>query len=190
MSPRALRTSRRHGLWRGRGVRCSGSHERPPSRRPPQDLQGRDPSSPRAANVGYRDGDGGGVASRERDRPRWTSRNVRAKSSYVRAPPCGSSDHVGRMDSDQGDAVCYNAQKGDTLWSHYFNNPFYASPIICDDKLWMIDRQGIMHVADATGKFKLLAESPLGENSDSSPAFSDGRIYLRGKDNLFCIAKD
>jgi hypothetical protein len=54
----------------------------------------------------------------------------------------------------------------------------------------MIDRQGIMHVADATGKFKLLAESPLGENSDSSPAFSDGRIYLRGKDNLFCIAKD
>jgi outer membrane protein assembly factor BamB len=94
------------------------------------------------------------------------------------------------LTTGNGDAVCYNAQKGDTLWSHYFKNPFYASPIICDDKLWMLDRQGIMHVADASGKFKLLAESPLGENSDSSPAFSDGRIYLRGKDNLFCIAKD
>ncbi|MGD0581673.1 MAG: PQQ-binding-like beta-propeller repeat protein [Bacteroidales bacterium] len=94
------------------------------------------------------------------------------------------------LTTGNGDAACYDAEKGDTLWSHIFNNPFYASPIICDGKLWMLDRKGIMHVADASGKFKLLAESPLGENTDSSPAFSDGRIYLRGKNNLFCISKD
>jgi len=94
------------------------------------------------------------------------------------------------LTTGNGDVACYNAEKGDTLWSHLFNNPFYASPIICDGKLWMLDRKGIMHVAEASEKFKLLAESPLGENADSSPAFSDGRIYLRGKDNLYCISKD
>ncbi len=94
------------------------------------------------------------------------------------------------LTTGNGDAVCYNAEKGDTLWTHAFNNPFYASPIICDDKVWMLDRTGIMHITDASGKFKLVAESPLGENSDCSPAFSDGRIYLRGKVNLFCISKD
>ncbi len=94
------------------------------------------------------------------------------------------------LTTGNGDAACYNAEKGDTLWSHSFNNPFYASPIICDGKLWMLDRKGIMHVAEASGKFKLLAESPLGENADSSPAFSEGMIYLRGKDNLYCISKD
>ncbi len=94
------------------------------------------------------------------------------------------------LTTGSGDAACYNAEKGDTLWSHIFDNPFYASPIICDDKLWMLDRTGTMYVADATGKFKLLAESPLGESSDCSPVFSDGRIYLRGNDNLYCISKD
>jgi outer membrane protein assembly factor BamB len=94
------------------------------------------------------------------------------------------------LTTGSGDAACYNAEKGDTLWSHIFDNPFYASPIICDGKLWMIDRNGIMHVAEASEKFKLLAESPLGEMSDSTPAFSDGRIYLRGKDNLYCISRD
>jgi outer membrane protein assembly factor BamB len=101
-----------------------------------------------------------------------------------------ADDHFLFLTTGNGDAACYNAEKGDTLWSHFFNNPFYASPIICDAKLWMLDRKGIMHIAEASEKFKLLAESPLGENADSSPAFSDGRIYLRGKDNLYCISKD
>ena len=94
------------------------------------------------------------------------------------------------LTTGNGDAACYNAEKGDTLWTHIFNNPFYSSPMICDGKLWMLDRKGIMYVADATGKFKLLAESQIGENTDCTPSFSDGKIYIRGKINLFCISKD
>jgi outer membrane protein assembly factor BamB len=94
------------------------------------------------------------------------------------------------LTTGNGDAACYNAEKGDTAWTHIFNDPFYASPIICDGKVWMLDRKGIMHIAEAGSKFKLIAESLLGEVSDSSPAFSDGRIYIRGKNNLYCISKD
>jgi outer membrane protein assembly factor BamB len=87
-----------------------------------------------------------------------------------------------------GDAACYNAEKGDTLWTHFFGNPFYASPVICDNKVWMLDRNGIMHIVEAGSKCTIISSSPLGENADCTPAFSEKKIYLRGKVNLYCIA--
>jgi outer membrane protein assembly factor BamB len=89
-----------------------------------------------------------------------------------------------------GDAACYNAQTGDTLWSHYFNEPFYASTIICDNKVWMLDRSGIMHIVEASNKLTIISSSPLGERTDSTPAFSEKKIYIRGRDNLYCISSE
>ncbi|HUX97604.1 MAG TPA: PQQ-binding-like beta-propeller repeat protein [Bacteroidales bacterium] len=92
------------------------------------------------------------------------------------------------MTTGNGDAVCYNAQTGDTLWTTYFDNPFYSSPIICDNKVWMLDRTGIMYIAEAKGKLNIISTSPLGEHTDTSPAFSEGKIYIRAKQNLYCIS--
>jgi outer membrane protein assembly factor BamB len=92
------------------------------------------------------------------------------------------------LSTGNGDAACYNAEKGDTLWGRYLGNPFYASPIISDGKVWFLDRTGMMHIVEAAGKFKLVASSPLGEEADCTPAFSEGKIYLRGRENLYCIA--
>jgi len=89
-----------------------------------------------------------------------------------------------------GDVACYNAEKGDTLWSHYFNEPFYASPIVCDNKVWLLDRTGIMHVVEASDKLTIVSNSPVGEHTDCTPAFSEKRIYIRGMDYLYCIAED
>jgi outer membrane protein assembly factor BamB len=92
------------------------------------------------------------------------------------------------VSTGNGDVACYNAMKGDTLWTHYFQNQFYASPIIVDDMVYLLDRSGIMHIVKAASSFKLIAESPLGESADCSPAFSDKKIYIRGKKNLYCIS--
>jgi outer membrane protein assembly factor BamB len=89
-----------------------------------------------------------------------------------------------------GDVACYNAMEGDTLWTHYFMDQFYASPIIADDKVWILNRSGIMHIVKADSKFELIAESPLGEAADCTPAFSDKNIYIRGKQNLYCISEN
>jgi outer membrane protein assembly factor BamB len=94
------------------------------------------------------------------------------------------------VSTGNGDAACYNSQTGDTLWSHYFEEPFYASPIICDKKVWMLDRTGTMHIVEAGSAFKLISTSPLGEKTDCTPAFSEKKIYLRGKANLYCIAEN
>ncbi len=89
-----------------------------------------------------------------------------------------------------GDIACYNAEKGDTIWTHYFTDPIYASPIIADNKVYMLDRSGTMHILEAAGKFKLLSEPSLGEPVDCTPAFSDNNIYIRGKNYLYCISEN
>jgi outer membrane protein assembly factor BamB len=98
-----------------------------------------------------------------------------------------ASDKFLFISTGNGDAACYSAEKGDTLWSHYFENPFYASPVICDGKVWLLDRSGTMHIIEAGDRFKIVATSPLGENTDCTPVFSEKRIYIRGKLNLYCI---
>jgi outer membrane protein assembly factor BamB len=89
-----------------------------------------------------------------------------------------------------GDAACYNAEKGDTAWTHYFQDSFYASPIVADEKVYYLDRSGKMHIVDADGTFKLIGEAEIGEATDCSPAFSDKSIYIRGRKNLFCITEN
>lgn len=94
------------------------------------------------------------------------------------------------LSTGNGDVACYNATKGDTLWTHYFQDPFYASPLIADDMVYFLDRSGKTHIVKAGATFKLLAESSLGEAADCSPAFSDSKIYIRAKKNLYCISKN
>jgi outer membrane protein assembly factor BamB len=94
------------------------------------------------------------------------------------------------LSTGNGDVACYNASKGDTVWTHYFQDPFYASPIIADEMVYLLDRAGIMHIVKAEDKFTHVGDSPLGESADCSPAFSDKKIYIRGKKNLYCISKN
>jgi outer membrane protein assembly factor BamB len=88
-----------------------------------------------------------------------------------------------------GDVACYNSQKGDTLWTHYFQDQFYASPVIADEMVYLLDRSGVMHIVKSEPKFTLVSEAPLGEGSDCTPAFSDKNIYIRTYKNLYCISK-
>jgi len=94
------------------------------------------------------------------------------------------------VSTGNGDVACYNPEKGDTLWTTYFMDQFYASPIIADDMVYLIDRSGIMHIIEAGSEFQLIAESPLGETTDCTPAFSDKKIYIRGIKSLYCISNN
>lgn len=94
------------------------------------------------------------------------------------------------ISTGNGDVACYNAQEGDTLWTHYFADQFYASPVVADEKVYLLDRTGVMHILKAGPQFELIAESPLGEPADCTPAYSDKNIYIRGRNNLFCISEN
>jgi outer membrane protein assembly factor BamB len=89
-----------------------------------------------------------------------------------------------------GDVACYDAIKGDTLWTRYLMEPFYASPMIADDMVYLLDRSGTMHIVKANGEYELISQPVLGERADCTPAFSDKNIYIRGRNNIYCISKN
>ncbi len=103
--------------------------------------------------------------------------------------PVATDDYL-FLSTGNGDVACYNTEKGDTLWTHYFPDQFYASPIIADELVYLLDRSGVMHIVEAGSAFKLVSEATLGESADCTPAFSDKKIYIRGSKNLYCITKN
>ncbi|RLD82326.1 MAG: hypothetical protein DRJ07_08290 [Bacteroidetes bacterium] len=88
-----------------------------------------------------------------------------------------------------GAVVCHDAKTGKKLWEKEFDNGFYSSPIMVEGKIYLIDKKGVMHIFSASDKFNLIAEPALGEGSDCTPAFAEGRVYIRGSKNLYCIGK-
>ena len=66
----------------------------------------------------------------------------------------------------------------------------YSSPVIADDKLYYVRKSGEMLVFDATGEFTNLASNRVtteNEEFSSTPAITDGQIFLRSNKTLYCI---
>jgi outer membrane protein assembly factor BamB len=88
-----------------------------------------------------------------------------------------------------GTVVCYDAVTGQKFWEHDFGKSIYASPMIVENKVYLLDIAGVMHILSVDKEFKLIREPKLGEYSACTPAFTNGRIYLKGDKNLYCIGK-
>ncbi len=87
-----------------------------------------------------------------------------------------------------GRLTCYDAVKGGVLWTEDFDGTFCASPSLAGNRLYVIGTAGKAWIVEPTReKCRRIAEANVGEECFASPAFQDGRIYLRGKNNLFCI---
>ena len=76
------------------------------------------------------------------------------------------------------------------MWTHYFEDQFYASPIIAGENLYLLDRSGVMHIVSTGPVFQLIGECPTGERTDCTPAFSEKEIFIRSNNNLYCISKN
>ena len=84
--------------------------------------------------------------------------------------------------------TCYNVADGKKLWDHEFDRAvFNASPSIVGDKLYLLNRKGVMHIIEAADEFREITTCKVGGKCFASPAFADGRIYIRTTENLYCI---
>jgi outer membrane protein assembly factor BamB len=88
-----------------------------------------------------------------------------------------------------GVAVCYDAKTGSKYWVKEFGTTIYASPVLADGKIYLLNSKGTMYIFNADKTFSLVGEPQLGEGSFCTPAFTDGRIIIRGDKNLYCIGK-
>jgi outer membrane protein assembly factor BamB len=110
--------------------------------------------------------------------------------SYSYVPTLlASGDHLYCV-NDDGFASCHVAKTGEEVWTKRLNGKVTASPVLIDGKIYAINEDGDAYVFPASPKeYRLLATSSLGERVFSTPAVSNNRLYIRGKDNLICIGK-
>jgi outer membrane protein assembly factor BamB len=85
--------------------------------------------------------------------------------------------------------VCYDLKEGELLWEDDFGSPVYSSPVLADGKVYLMDNEGVMRIYEFSRELKKVGENVLGELSGPTPAFADGRLYVRGEKDLFCIGK-
>lgn len=88
-----------------------------------------------------------------------------------------------------GDIVCLDAATGKAKWKKEFDKGFTSSPVLVGDRIYAIDIAGTVHIFGATGEYIEIGTIETGEPVYATPAFMDGRIYIRGDNNLYCIGK-
>jgi outer membrane protein assembly factor BamB len=86
-----------------------------------------------------------------------------------------------------GDLVSLNATTGEEAWVHECEDGFSSSPVLVGDLLYVGDMAGNMYIMKASDTFELVAQIPMGEPVYATPAFLDGRMYIRTETKLYCI---
>jgi hypothetical protein len=89
--------------------------------------------------------------------------------------------------TDDGALVCYDAKSGEEIWAEFADDGFYASPILADGKIYLMDRSGIMHILKPGREYEEIAAAPLGEEASATPAILGDSLYIRGIENLYRI---
>lgn len=97
--------------------------------------------------------------------------------------------------TDGGMAECRDLKTGDLVWSERCKGPGptaqnWSSLVRSGDKLYAVNQGGDAFVFRANpAKFELLATNSIGEKVIGSIAVSDGLLFIRSHQNLWCIGK-
>ena len=100
--------------------------------------------------------------------------------------PVATADFVFLVAS-YGLVTCLDIQTGEPVWTHDYKKDVYASPVLCDGKIYLLGRDGTMHIFAATNQFEQIADLPLGEKAVATPVIVDGQIYVRTEKSLICV---
>ena len=102
--------------------------------------------------------------------------------------PVGNDKYVYLLDGS-GLLLCCDVTNGEIVYEHDLRDNFMASPSIAAGKLFLLSEEGVMYIAEVGPEYKEVGKCELGERCHASPAFVDGRIYIRGTEHLYCIGQ-
>ncbi len=69
---------------------------------------------------------------------------------------------------------------------------YYASPVASDGKLFALSEEGkltVIKTSGAGGEWEILSVNDFGEAAHATPAFADGKVYVRTHKTLYCFAR-
>jgi len=91
--------------------------------------------------------------------------------------------------NDRGIMYCLDAKTGKVVYGpqRLRNATYSGSPVLADGRIYVTDEDGMTSVVKAGPSYQLLAENDLVDYTLSSPAVSDGQIFIRTATALYAI---
>ena len=91
--------------------------------------------------------------------------------------------------NDRGIMWCLDAKTGKEIYGRQRLPPatYSGSPVLADGRIYITSEDGVTVVVKAGPQFEVLAENDLGEYTLSSPAISNGQIFIRTESFLYAI---
>ncbi len=94
------------------------------------------------------------------------------------------------MATDVGAVTVVDAATGRRTSQQRVEGVFSASPVAGDGKIYFVSESGETIVMRAGPEPIVLARNDVGERAVASPAISNGQIFIRTDDHVFCIGTD
>jgi outer membrane protein assembly factor BamB len=99
-------------------------------------------------------------------------------------------DHVYMANAGPGTVQCFDLKTGKEEWDKQtIGTAHWGSLVLADGNLCATDQTGDTYVFAAKPKFELIARNRLGEHTDASVAISDGDLFVRTHQSLWCIGR-
>jgi hypothetical protein len=67
---------------------------------------------------------------------------------------------------------------------------YFASPILGDGKIYLAGENGTVVVLKNSADYEELARNDMGESIIATPAIADGRLFIRTRTRILCIATE
>jgi len=108
-----------------------------------------------------------------------------AGAPYVPSP-IAVDDYFLTISESGAEIYCFDAATGKNYWHEKLGHA-HASAVSAGGLVYFLNDKGTMNVVKPGEKYELIAMNDLGEKFFASPAISDGQIFLRSAQNLYCI---
>lgn len=101
--------------------------------------------------------------------------------------------HKGRLYvvKSGGLASCYDTRAGKALWerSRIGNfGDYFASPVAAGGRIYIAGKNGFIVELEDGPELKVAGKHDMGEEIIATPAIADGRLYVRTRESLLCVA--
>lgn len=88
-----------------------------------------------------------------------------------------------------GTAECLEALTGEVIWKERLGGNLWGSMLLAGDNLYVTSLEGDTFVLRAGRKFELLSTNRIGEPTYAALAPSQGHLFLRTYQHLYCIGE-
>jgi outer membrane protein assembly factor BamB len=111
---------------------------------------------------------------------------------YVPSPLL-SGDRLYFFASNNAILSCYDIQAGQPFYSGQRVEGLqsaYSSPIAAAGRVYLVGRFGATVIIKDSEAYEVLATNTMNESFDGSPVAIGNQLFLRGRENLYCIAEN